>query len=162
MNKKKHDIVPDYITGQVITYFFLSIMVMLAAARTTDKPLADKPIFFLDKSGIIPLPIFNIHFNLAYWMLTILSLIFLCLSVSFLVALFRRHWTYKAENIAHYLSIPVSTLVLLCFILSWLAGLNSLLTTLESGIIAGIFIYSSFLVFLGLVFQTIRNMARSS
>jgi hypothetical protein len=50
--------------------------------------------------------------------------------------------------------------VLLSFILSWLTGMVSLLSKLQSGLLAAIFIYAGFLVFVLLFVHLIRNMAR--
>jgi hypothetical protein len=159
MNNQEHKIAKGYITGQAITYFFLSILLIRETFTLNPQVYtSETPFFYIGKlSGNIPFPMINLHIDFAYWIMFILALICLGLSIFFFITLFSQNWINKYKKIALDLSTPFSLLVLLSFVLSWANGLASVLSVVNNQIIAGIFSYSGIVVLLTLLALQIVN-----
>lgn len=161
VSNDKIDIIPGYITGQAITYFFLSYLFMKATAGL-DKSFIhiDKPFFYMNKLSIVPLPALNIHINF-YWVLVVIALFCLGVSLFFLVALFwRRGLTSKAKVLGYHLSVPFAIFVIFSFVVSFSDAFVSLTANIDNKVIVGIFGYVGMLFLYGLLILVIWNAIR--
>jgi hypothetical protein len=159
VNDKEQKVVKGYVTGQAITYFFLSILFMRGTVTASlDNTYFDKPFFFLDRSQIIPIPMINLHINIGYWIMLILAFMCLGLSLFYFMTLFHRKWIIISRDIALYLSIPFSIFVIFNFIPSWATGFTALTSEIKNVVIIGIFAYSGIGIFLLLFVLYILNI----
>jgi hypothetical protein len=152
----KIDITSGYITGQAITYFFLSYIFMKATTGL-DKSFAhlDKPLFYIDKSSIVPLPALNIHISF-YWVLIAIGIFCLVVSLFFLVALFwKKGLASKAKYLGYHLSIPFAIFVLFGFIASYSDSFVTLTKNLDNKVIVVIFAWVGILFLYGLLIRVI-------
>lgn len=157
-DKEKVDIIPGYIIGQAITYFFLSYLFMKATTGLDQSFIRlDKPLFYFDKSSIVPLPALNLHISF-YWVLVVIALFCLGVSLFFWVALFwRRGLTSKAEALGYHLSVPFAIFVIFGFVGSFSDAFVSLTANLDNKVIVGIFGYVGMVFLYGLLILVIWN-----
>ena len=160
MKKAKNDrkdITPGYLTGQAITYFFLSYLFLKATAGM-DKSFIhlESPLFYMSKFTIVPLPALNIHVNF-YWVLVVIALFCLGVSLFFLISLFWSRLSSKAKAFGYHLSIPFAIFVIFGFVASFSDAFVSLTSNLDNRAIVGIFGYVGMVFLYGLLLLVIWN-----
>ncbi len=142
---------PDYIRSEAITYFFLALLTMQAAAMNYDPT---KPFFSWYQLGFIPLP----FFNLTYWLPLLMGFVCLSFSIIFLVALSHPTWVNWAVRFADNISVVFVFLLPISFITSWAIGLAAI-GGLDVTVVS-IFGYVGFVMFLYLEAHFIVSLIR--
>ncbi|MHB8105648.1 MAG: hypothetical protein ACYDG5_08975 [Dehalococcoidales bacterium] len=159
MDNKERKVLKGYITGQAITYFFLSILFIRGTAHIAPLSDADKPFLYMSNFHGVPVPNFNFHIDLGFWIVVIVASVILGLSLLYLVTSFfnkfkRVSWVI---DIALYLTPYISIFILFSFIVSWANGLSSILVDVTNPVIIGIFAYAGELFLVILFIKTIKD-----
>jgi hypothetical protein len=151
-----------YLSGQAITYFFLSILLIMKTASLTSDPYkADTPFFYIGKLGSMPFPMINSHIDLIYWIMFILAFVFLGFSVFFFAILFGKRYLCKVTGFALKIAPLFDFFVLISFILSLATGLASVLTNIHNTVITGIFSYAGILIFFAFFVRVLLDLGDS-
>ena len=143
-----------------MTYFFLAVLSVRAAMSSSASYAAyleNKPLFYWDKSSILPMPMLNLHIHFGYWLMMILAICCFGLAMFFLCGVFgKKRIGNVAVKVGKRLSLPFALLVLFNFVISWLGGLTALLGS--GPIMVAVFFYGGLILFVGLVVDAVLGL----